>query len=732
MEVEGKTRMILDINGSNTDFINLILLLQNTKIELIGITTSGDVASQFQTSWTTKKILKAFGGTAKVVKSREENASFRGRSKAIEVGLLPLVAAVDIAEDGASIAGQGDSGLRPAPGRSEESAGEFIAREALSSETRVAILATGDLGNLEFALSRPGVAEKLGPIVLMGERGGLGSSAMVLAANAAEILRTSADLAERLARLGAEPVMDFVGQVLALSRRQVDASSSSVEGLSRAVDPPLRELCGAAFFSDPKLFEAKMERFGPGDAEEGMVFRPKQAEAENILLKVIAALKRAEILKEEEKEGGKEEEDKKEEVKEAEKGGEKIGDKKGEKKGKKGLKKKKKKEKTGEEKNEKGQEMNEDEDEENQRHDHQDNENHLEHEDDVLAKQDEKDQSFLSRPLHFEQCGSTSGLVSLLLMYGPEGCSPLSLGVSQGDNYLYDGEAITLRTLSILGLKGVDVGRGALPPRCEFSYDQRQIPTTLLEFPMLRRAVGDNAKVAAKSAHHFLISMIEKEKRGVRVLAAGPATGVARAMAIRPDLAMRVDVVMLADERRKLKNEQEPKVDQKGRPELIDEVDLSPKDPKLDNFGPSVQSSLQPQPVLLNHPRRFTSVFHSLTIFPPETLRLLEISNEFLLSLSSQRHFQASNLALQAYAASAGGQAPLHLKDEALAVFMAKPELFELKEIEIDTDLEGLAEGDLREVPGSGNRVKLVSVPQPKKVLQFVLDSLRYDFPVAE
>lgn len=643
MESVETVKVILDLHGANSDFLNLMIALISPKIELVGVTTTAGMGYHPNIIDATLRMLKLFGrGDVSVARGRFAGRNMFPKARRLAakaVAHLPLLADVE-----------------PDRGRlAAEPADEFIAKILLASDKKVTIVTTGPLVNLHHALLFKGVQEKIDRVIVHGGTLGDGDvyqhnsdgkaefrfyfdgqsvkvslrkgiNPFLIPLEAHEQFKIFDDLPQRLARASQTAVFDLFGQILALSTIIHNEKHHIV----------LRELAGLMFLLHPKLFTVKDEKVEAFDSvpREGCLVRSEKGhsvrllglsppEAENFLDKLTALL--ADVK--------------------------------------------------------------------------------------IDFRKGDKPPATVKTPeggvakVWVDQTGSVNGILGLLLVSQNKAVELVGVGLTEGENFMHDGTTVTLKTLALLGNTITPVSVDAIYSKNDYLFERRITPKIISTFPLLLNTHEVAAQKSPEASHFFLVNLLERSKSPIKLLCFGAPLSLSKALEMRPDLKSQVaELVLVA-----------------GAFGVDGDVNIYPNDGTGEWTAFSDPKSL----------RHLTSIGLKVTMFPLDVINTLELGPEFIRKLAAQSHWTASRLALQVLAAGAGLVTAEHfkffLRDGAVACFLEHPALFTAKELEIDVATEVPCQGRTRELPGSGKRVSVVQKADVPKVLDFVLETLRFD-----
>jgi len=314
------------------------------------------------------------------------------------------------------------------------------------------------------------------------------------------------------------------------------------------------------------------------------------------------------------------------------------------------------------------------------------------------------------RKVYYDHDGNNDDIISLQLVLSMENIELLGVSVTPADCLLEDGLEATLRLLSVYGRTNVPVAKGKIAGPNPFPYSWRVNAKIMNGMPLLVNQKINREQVVKEPAEDLIIKILRESSEPVTVLLTGPCTNLAAALDKAPEIAKKIDEVVLMG----------------GAVDVNGNVDQY-------NHDGSAEWNIFWDPVAAK--KVFTSGLE-IAAFSLDSTNNVPVDLEFLKKLADQRQYTASYLASMLWAPTVknipSAEYTYFMWDVLAVAYLGCDKLCTFRKVELDVEVEPPSEGKTFKSPGSGHWVNIADNVNVDGFFKYYLAQLRNELQFDE
>jgi purine nucleosidase len=302
----------------------------------------------------------------------------------------------------------------------------------------------------------------------------------------------------------------------------------------------------------------------------------------------------------------------------------------------------------------------------------------------------------MSKPLVlFSHDGGVDDYLSIMLLMTYEDVDVVGISVTPADCYIEPAVSATRKILDLMGRSDVPVARSTSRGINPFPRQFRRASFCIDLFPILNEAGQIRAPLARSDGQHFMVETLRSASSPVTILETGPLTTIADALDIDPSIETKIERIVWMGGALNV-------------PGNIDAVIEGGQDN-------SAEWNVYWDPMAAH---RVWATQIPIVMCPLDITNNFMITRDFVMRLARQRHYPVSDLAGLCY--SLVMNQVYYMWDVLTTGYIARPDLFTVKEWETEIIPTGVSQGRTKVVPG-GRKVLAMDTVDKEAFLDYVI-----------
>lgn len=295
----------------------------------------------------------------------------------------------------------------------------------------------------------------------------------------------------------------------------------------------------------------------------------------------------------------------------------------------------------------------------------------------------------------FSHDGGVDDYLSIMLLMSFDNVDVLGISVTPADCYIEPAASATRKILDLMGRSDVPVAKSSVRAINPFPRQFRRASFCIDMFPILNESEQIKTPLAAADGQHFMAETIKAAPAPVTILETGPLTTIAEALDIDPSIESKIERIVWMGGALNVPGNINPVIE--GGHDDTAEWNVY-----WDPIGAErVWKSKVP-----------------IVMCPLDITNNVMITRDFVTRLARQRHYPVSDLAGLCY--SLVMNQVYYMWDVLTTGYIARPDLFTVKEWETEIVATGVSQGRTKVVPG-GRKVLAMDTVDKEAFLDYVV-----------
>ena len=294
-----------------------------------------------------------------------------------------------------------------------------------------------------------------------------------------------------------------------------------------------------------------------------------------------------------------------------------------------------------------------------------------------------------------DQDGGVDDYLATMLLMTMDNIQPLGIVVTAADCYPQPAVSATRKILDLMGFENIPVAESKVRGINPFPYLYRRDSFVIDHFPILNQQEAIATPLVKESGQDFTVKILESASKAVTIIATGPLTNIAVAL------------------------EKSPQIDAKIRRIVWMGGALNVPGNVEKNWHPGQDGSAEWNAFWDSvSVARIWDTQIEIVMCPLDITNNVPVTSEFVKKISKQRNYPISDLAGQCYALVIPQDC--YFWDVLATAYLARPELFKLKEVETEIITEGKSQGRTKISPG-GRKVLVMDEVDKEAFYDYIL-----------
>lgn len=311
-----------------------------------------------------------------------------------------------------------------------------------------------------------------------------------------------------------------------------------------------------------------------------------------------------------------------------------------------------------------------------------------------------------SKQVFLDRDGGLDDLLALLLILTMEDVELIGINITPADCYPDAAAESSLKFLQLMGCPEVEVAVSKARGVNAFPEVWRAQPQIVNAFPQLLNLGSTEDRISDEEGSQLIIRKLKSVNEPISYLMTGPCTTLVHALRTEPALRNKIEeIVWMAGAVHVHGNVRTYTHD--GSAEWNVYWDAPASHWLLENNLP-------------------------LILVPLDATNKVPVGMDFLKRMACQANYDVSQLASLCWAATVntipGYDYLYHMWDVLATTYIGKPNLFELKKIELEVSVSLPNEGETIERPGCGNFVRMVTDVHQSAFYDYLLQQSKKNF----
>lgn len=295
--------------------------------------------------------------------------------------------------------------------------------------------------------------------------------------------------------------------------------------------------------------------------------------------------------------------------------------------------------------------------------------------------------------------GGVDDYLATMLLMTMDNVQPLGVVVTAADCYAQPAVNATRKILDLMGFSDIPVAESKVRGINPFPNLYRRDSYVVDHFPILNQQETIITPLIAEPGEEFTVKVLQQATEPVTIMATGPLTNIATALQKAPDIEAKIKRIVWMG----------------GALNVPGNVEK--------NWEPGQDGSAEWNAYW--DPISVAQVWDTqieIIMCPLDITNNVPVTSEIVQKMGKQRNYPISDLAGQCYALVIPQD--YYFWDVLATAYLAKPEFFELKEIETEIITDGKSQGSTKIVSG-GRKVSVMDKVDKQAFYNYILQQWR-------
>lgn len=291
--------------------------------------------------------------------------------------------------------------------------------------------------------------------------------------------------------------------------------------------------------------------------------------------------------------------------------------------------------------------------------------------------------------------GGVDDYLATMLLMTMDNVQPLGVVVTAADCYAQPAVSATRKILDLMGFDDIPVAESKVRGINPFPNLYRRDSYVVDHFPILNQRETITTPLVAESGEEFTVKILQQATEAVTIMATGPLTNIATALQKAPQIEEKIKRIIWMG----------------GALNVPGNVEKN-WEPGQDG---SAEWNAYWDPISV---AKIWDTQIEIIMCPLDITNNVPVTSEIVQQMGKQRNYPLSDLAGQCYALVIPQD--YYFWDVLATAYLAKPELFELKEIETEIITNGKSQGSTKIVSG-GRKVSVMDRVNKQAFYNYIL-----------
>ena len=291
--------------------------------------------------------------------------------------------------------------------------------------------------------------------------------------------------------------------------------------------------------------------------------------------------------------------------------------------------------------------------------------------------------------------GGVDDYLATMLLMTMDNVQPLGVVVTAADCYAQPAVSATRKILDLMGFSDIPVAESKVRGINPFPNLYRRDSYVVDHFPILNQQETITTPLVAEAGEDFTVKVLQQASEPVTIMATGPLTNIATALQKAPDIEAKIKRIVWMG----------------GALNVPGNVEK--------NWEPGQDGSAEWNAYW--DPISVAQIWDTqieIIMCPLDITNNVPVTSEIVQQMGKQRNYPVSDLAGQCYALVIPQD--YYFWDVLATAYLAKPELFELKQIETEIITDGKSQGSTKIVSG-GRKVSVMDKVDKLRFYNYIL-----------
>ncbi|MGF1540070.1 MAG: nucleoside hydrolase [Pleurocapsa sp.] len=291
--------------------------------------------------------------------------------------------------------------------------------------------------------------------------------------------------------------------------------------------------------------------------------------------------------------------------------------------------------------------------------------------------------------------GAIDDLLATMLLMTMTQVKTIGIVITPADCYPQAAVSVTRKILDFMGKSEIPVAESTVRGINPFPPDFRRDPVIINNFPILNELDTLLTPLVSESGQQFIVNCLKAASESVTLMVTGPLTTIAEAIAIEPQIIQKIEEIVWMG----------------GALTVPGNVE---KVYALEHDGTAEWNVFWDAIAV----KQIWDTDIPITLCPLDLTNTVPVTPEFIKKLTKQRQYTLSDLAGMCYALAIPQN--YYCWDILATAYLARPELYRIKEREVDVISTGISQGRTIIKPG-GKKIKVMSEVDREKFYVYLL-----------
>ncbi len=291
--------------------------------------------------------------------------------------------------------------------------------------------------------------------------------------------------------------------------------------------------------------------------------------------------------------------------------------------------------------------------------------------------------------------GGVDDYLATMLLMTMDNVQPLGVVVTAADCYAQPAVSATRKILDLMGFSDIPVAESKVRGINPFPNLYRRDSYVVDHFPILNQQETITTPLVAEVGEDFTVKVLQQASEPVTIMATGPLTNIATALQKAPEIEAKIKRIVWMG----------------GALNVPGNVEK--------NWEPGQDGSAEWNAYW--DPISVAQIWDTqieIIMCPLDITNNVPVTSEIVQQMGKQRNYPVSDLAGQCYALVIPQD--YYFWDVLATAYLAKPELFELKQIETEIITDGKSQGSTKIVSG-GRKVSVMDKVDKLRFYNYIL-----------